>query len=944
MHHFESDSQGSEAPFGDGSIEHPIQGPAPGNDGLAEQDSDTSGLSLGAISVRDMEENRRANQVHSAIEIPMTASVAADRLCNAEDACNVYRFLLGREIEDQKTAAWLCGKSLWALLTTILASDEFHKRVLPSVYGFDAPETERRMSTFPDDLAAWASEALPLSHAGKAKVLVVLSWPRAVRSALADPDFQSTIQMDDHVRATIEEDIAAAVLASADKTRKRLEFIRELGDIGFDPGVFFDYEYYSESQNLEDDQNPLLHYIKVGAERLADPYPLFDTAYYCELIKGDLAGCRTPLEHFIRFGQSQKLSPHPLFDPTYYAETNPDSINFSDGLFEHFIRHGGAEMRKPHPLFDPRWYLSKLAQTQSAQADAAQDNPLIHYVMFGAKEKIDPHPNFSVAYYLAHNPDVFRVGGEALYHYARYGAREGRSTVPNRHVLVRRPLHWRHGNRPKLRLYHVLHEATRTDAPYILLRIVEHFARDPDIENVVLIDRGGPLISAFREVASTLELDDVRSFELHEFETIGKFLDDFRGPVPAVALFNSACNGHFLPLFGRRGIPVVYLVHELASAFPADHFSELYKGAQWVIYPARFVRDRNRETSRIPSELWSKERVIPQGLLHPHLLAIGGRDVDRSAFRRELGAPDDALIVLGCGTLDLRKGLDLFTATAIAVASGWDTHPPVFFVWIGGGKTDAHSPYYYAMRDARNTGREDTIVVLGEKSNVDMYFRGADLLFVSSREDPFPCIVHEAMASGVPVVAFANAGGAPEALEGGAGVVVPYADVMAATREIRSLLLSPERRGEIATVARRKVEEEYDFNKYCDALAPYISNATRDRVKIRQVQPTKSKGLPVYFMTPDWRVNGVNSFAQMLVEGLTARDFEAQIVFTSRDPFFQQEWFDPAARYSFAVNLAKNSKVSERWLSIEDFLVRHRPCIFVPNYYYVASAIAPRLS
>ncbi len=47
----------------------------------------------------------------------------------------------------------------------------------------------------------------------------------------------------------------------------------------------------------------------------------------------------------------------------------------------------------------------------------------------------------------------------------------------------------------------------------------------------------------------------------------------------------------------------------------------------------------------------------------------------RTMIRRELGLPEDAFIVLGCGTLDLRKGIDHYAAIARRVTDTNNTPP-----------------------------------------------------------------------------------------------------------------------------------------------------------------------------------------------------------------------------------------------------------------------------
>jgi glycosyltransferase involved in cell wall biosynthesis len=598
---------------------------------------------------------------------------------------------------------------------------------------------------------------------------------------------------------------------------------------------------------------------------------------------------------------------------------------------------GAAELRNPHPRFAARYYLDGAVRKGVDRAKAAA-NPLLHYLSLGSGLGIDPHPEFSVAYYRGHNPDVARTGRDPLVHYVLEGEAARRPSVPNRRSLVRRPLGWRHDHKPKLRILHFLHEGSRTGAPYILLRILERFARNPDVENVVFIDRGGPLIPAFREIASTFELDDCRAFGFAELDAIGGFLDGLDDDVPCVALFNSVCNAHFVSPFAQRCIPIVYLVHEFAGAFPSEYFLQAYDGSNWVVYPAQIVRDRNRMVARIPVAHHEKELVIPQGLLHPGI-AAGNRAGARAAIRAELDVADDALIVLGCGSLDLRKGIDLFTATAMATTTGWRDPRPLVFIWIGGGRTETHSPYYYVTHDIEVTGRTRQIRFLGERSDTAPYFLGADLFFLSSREDPFPCVVHEAMACGLPVVAFAEAGGAQEALQDGAGVVVPYGDVPASTREITSLLLSPERRDEIARRAAERVDRLYDFDAYCRALVPLLAETTHGRLDPSPLEAIPEARVPIFVASPD----GSDPLTETLVRGLIERGLDARIILSSRAPVCRRDWIQPSVPYAFAMDLEKDGGWDEGRAACEEFLVRHRPCVLMPNGDPVLSSLAPRL-
>src|SRR5207245_8755034 len=76
-----------------------------------------------------------------------------------------------------------------------------------------------------------------------------------------------------------------------------------------------------------------------------------------------------------------------------------------------------------------------------------------------------------------------------------------------------------------------------------------------------------------------------------------------------------------------------------------------------------------------------------------------------------------------------------------------------------------------------------------------------------SREDPFPTVVLEAMEAGLPVVAFAEAGGIGEILDSASGILVPYLDVKAMADAVRGLLVSRSMRTELGAHGRDRVRD-----------------------------------------------------------------------------------------------------------------------------------------
>ena len=72
-------------------------------------------------------------------------------------------------------------------------------------------------------------------------------------------------------------------------------------------------------------------------------------------------------------------------------------------------------------IFDPNYYL--LTYPDVRRADV---NPLWHYIRYGWKEGRNPTEYFDTKFYLDNNPDVKIKGLNPLFHYIKFGMKEGR--------------------------------------------------------------------------------------------------------------------------------------------------------------------------------------------------------------------------------------------------------------------------------------------------------------------------------------------------------------------------------------------------------------------------------------------------------------------------------------------------------------------------------------
>ena len=111
----------------------------------------------------------------------------------------------------------------------------------------------------------------------------------------------------------------------------------------------------------------------------------------------------------------------------------------------------------------------------------------------------------------------------------------------------------------------------------------------------------------------------------------------------------------------------------------------------------------------------------------------------------------------------------------------------------------------------------------------------AQVFVLPSVDEPFPMVILEAMAAGVPVVCTSSNGLASAVAEGGAGLVVPPDDGDALTEAIRSLLADPEAAKGMGENGAETIRRRFSVTRvaeallghYDDVLATWRTTATK---------------------------------------------------------------------------------------------------------------------
>jgi glycosyltransferase involved in cell wall biosynthesis/SAM-dependent methyltransferase len=359
------------------------------------------------------------------------------------------------------------------------------------------------------------------------------------------------------------------------------------------------------------------------------------------------------------------------------------------------------------------------------------------------------------------------------------------------------------------RIVVVSHDGHPHGAQYLALNMARGF-RELGLQTDMVVLGGGMLLERFAEVATVHRVDLDRESENAVVERLGLL----RHNGAEVAIVNTTVSGRLMPLLKRAGFRIVSLVHELPGIL-ADyklqrHANDIAEHADHVVFAAQVVREgfEGFAGRQLPQSV-----IRPQGLYSrtPHR-STEARAAVRAEVRARLGLRADTRIMLGMGYGDHRKGLDLFVDAALRIIAA---DPRAAAVWVG------HLDRRLAdaqIRRIESAGFRDRILFPGRTDQPQDFYAAADVYLLSSREDPFPSVVMEALDAGVPVVGFSGVGGFSELLRRDCGMLVPAFDTEAMAAAVSELLDEPARAERFGRNGREIVEREFSFRHYLHDL------------------------------------------------------------------------------------------------------------------------------
>lgn len=585
----------------------------------------------------------------------------------------------------------------------------------------------------------------------------------------------------------------------------------------YNPNPYFDGSWYLQNYPWVHNKglHPLQHYINHWKNEETEPNPYFDSKWYSEeYLKGTISEDMCPFEHYVAYVNTGTVNPNPYFDSKWYRKKYPDVEKNGAEPFLHYLIFGAKEFRDPGPYFNTSWYMNKYHDVRKSKI-----NPFLHFIRFGIYENRDPNPEFDTNAYINQHKEILKYNIPPFFHFL--------TSVNQKHIEYEEEYEIHNDydlgkiNPNKETIFLVSHEASFTGAPILAYNIASKFSNKYNI--VAFFLRGGSLLDDFKSICNVVILSDLPTNHQEILETI---LRPILSKVKfKFSIVNSIVSISVLPVLSKYFIPSICLVHEFASyTHPKNAIQKALFWSDRIVFSAELVYADNVKACKYLCD--AKTSILPQGKCEiPTRANTEKCSTDLENAKKILqnkNITEDTVIILGAGTVQIRKGIDLFISCATRIAQ-MQPKNQFFFLWIGKGFDPEGDMAYscYIQDQIDRSEISNHFGFINETVDLDPFYSLSSIFFLSSRLDPLPNVVIDAMYKSIPVVCFENTTGFSDILKSNditKECVVPYIDTEQAAQYIFQLINYPEKRKQIGMCMQEIGENLFNMSSYVESL------------------------------------------------------------------------------------------------------------------------------
>lgn len=393
----------------------------------------------------------------------------------------------------------------------------------------------------------------------------------------------------------------------------------------------------------------------------------------------------------------------------------------------------------------------------------------------------------------------------------------------------------------------VSHDALHHGAQILTLNLARELSESFGYEVDLIVLGEGPMMEDFAKVATVHNLSD----ETADSEVAKRLISQLSDNGANLAICNTTVTGPLARTLKAYGFQVISLIHELTSVIEQYSLQGAAKDvatcADKVVFPAKVVKDAFEDIS---GPLDGKAVICPQGAYKVNKFRHAS-DIKnaRKTLRTNLNLRPTARILLGVGYADARKGFDLFLDVAEMLPKD---KVDIVCVWLG------HQEPWVApeLQDRMDALVKDGRLILpGRVDDTDMFYAGADVFLLTSREDPYPSTVLEALDVGLPIIGFEGVTGSVELIKDYGGYLVPTFDVTALKDAALKALITTGDKARKNIYTRFRARPDISFRGYAhDLLALAGQGLASDTAQVSVVVPNYN-----YAHYLESRINSITS-------------------------------------------------------------------------------------
>lgn len=558
----------------------------------------------------------------------------------------------------------------------------------------------------------------------------------------------------------------------------------------------------------------------------------------------------------------------------FYAEgyllLNPDVRVSKLSPIHHFLKYGIWEGRtNGFPKNDERCFFIET----NAQRKVADES------LFFLN-------NFSSAQYLRINPDVKAAKIDPWVHYVEYGSKEGRLVTSNQQLFQfivdicqtsgqytetlsvldldllnneYRRIEDQFGDnfsgligsvkffsKSKHRNYTsnqpvkfvVAHELSRTGCPINAINLADSIQQESPIIFVALGE--GILEPIVKELFDNVIIFPTRMRHNEKIlsavcELLSRFID------LDLAYLNSICSFSFGVACKRIQVKSILFIHEFSYYLPQFYLDQFQDSTDMIVFSNETIKKSFEKVVSFvrPIRIINQGKsVAPELLLKKHLeVALFSNNaemseepsVDEIFYRlKDFKERDNYRLVAGAGSVEYRKGLDLFISVAEFIKSHLGTKK-VKFIWLGEFKK-ANSVEFknFLLSQIQLLDLEDDVIFTGSVKDVDRFYNLSDLFLLTSRLDPLPGVAIEALSNGLPTLIFDRASGFPDFFKRGKleECICPYLNFEVMAKKGIEILLNENLGKAISSNGMKLVKDFFGFDEYVSKVLQLTTELT----------------------------------------------------------------------------------------------------------------------